>query len=52
MAYLKGTPEHVDEKFVCNDIKLLLILALNIGLSNCCSSNGWKERVLTIVKQQ
>lgn len=52
VAYLKGALEHVDEEFVCNDIELLLILTLNVGLSNCCSSNEQKKTVLTIVKQQ
>ena len=34
VAYLKRTPEHVDEELVCNDVEFLLIFTLNVGLSN------------------
>lgn len=34
VAYLKGTLEHVDEEFVGNDIKFLLIFTLDISFPN------------------
>ena len=48
VAYLKGTLEHVDEEFIGNDIKLLLILALNVRLSNCCTSKKGGGGVKTV----
>lgn len=47
MAYLKGTLEHVDEQLVGDDIQFLLILSLNIGLSNCFTPNRRRTSLIT-----
>lgn len=47
VAYLKGALEHVDEQLVGNDIQLLLILSLNIGLSNCFTPDKRPTNLIT-----
>ena len=39
VSYLKGTLEHIDEEFIGDDVQLLLIFALNVCFSNCCTAN-------------